>query len=123
MNESTSKPLPLYKCHKHVRALKIKAVTKAAPPTIEKLEQILNSEDDMPVKILPSGEIEVTGEREEIVVGALIEPEDTSYPAFSVSRAFVFKHNPQPGGYYVVYEDGYESYSPAKAFEEGYTKI
>jgi hypothetical protein len=27
------------------------------------------------------------------------------------------------GGYYVRYENGFESWSPAKAFEEGYTKI
>lgn len=27
------------------------------------------------------------------------------------------------GGYYVVYSDGYASYSPAKAFEEGYTEV
>ena len=33
------------------------------------------------------------------------------------------KHNPQVGGYYVVYEDGYTSYSPASAFESGYTKV
>lgn len=26
-------------------------------------------------------------------------------------------------GYYVRYEDGYESWSPAKAFEEGYTVL
>lgn len=26
------------------------------------------------------------------------------------------------GGYYVRYQDGYESWSPAKAFEEGYTR-
>lgn len=26
------------------------------------------------------------------------------------------------GGYYVRYEDGYESWSPAKAFEDGYTR-
>lgn len=32
------------------------------------------------------------------------------------------KHKPQVGGYYVLYEDGYASYSPAKAFEEGYTR-
>lgn len=31
------------------------------------------------------------------------------------------KHKPEVGGYYVLYDDGYESYSPAKAFEEGYT--
>lgn len=33
------------------------------------------------------------------------------------------KHKPVLGGYYVMYEDGYASYSPAKAFEDGYTKI
>lgn len=27
------------------------------------------------------------------------------------------------GGYYVQYDDGYESWSPAKAFEEGYTLV
>ena len=27
------------------------------------------------------------------------------------------------GGYYVLYSDGLESWSPKKAFEEGYTKI
>jgi len=28
---------------------------------------------------------------------------------------------PEPGWYYVVYENNYHSFSPAKAFEEGYT--
>lgn len=41
--------------------------------------------------------------------------------AINVSDEFIAKHNPMEGGYYVVYEDGYQSYSPAKAFEEGYT--
>lgn len=34
---------------------------------------------------------------------------------------YIVRHNPQVGGYYVRYEDGYLSYSPAKAFEEGYS--
>lgn len=33
------------------------------------------------------------------------------------------KHDPQDGGYYVVYDDGYASFSPAAAFESGYTRI
>jgi hypothetical protein len=33
------------------------------------------------------------------------------------------KHQPEVGGYYVQYEDGYKSYSPAAAFESGYTRI
>jgi hypothetical protein len=40
-----------------------------------------------------------------------------------VDNEYVQKHNPQAGGYYVRYADGYESYSPAGPFEEGYTKI
>ena len=36
---------------------------------------------------------------------------------------WVMKHSPQVGGYYVVYADGYRSFSPAEAFEDGYTKI
>ena len=39
-----------------------------------------------------------------------------------VSNTYMIKHNPQVDGYYVRYPDGYESWSPATAFEEGYTK-
>lgn len=38
-----------------------------------------------------------------------------------VSKLWVSKHTPQPGGVYVQYEDGYSSYSPVEAFKEGYT--
>ncbi len=41
----------------------------------------------------------------------------------AVSFHYLSKHNPQVGGYYVRYADGYESWSPAKAFEEGYRLI
>jgi hypothetical protein len=30
---------------------------------------------------------------------------------------------PVIGGYYLLYDDGYESWSPAAAFENGYTRI
>lgn len=33
------------------------------------------------------------------------------------------RFKPEVGGYYVVYDDGYTSFSPAKAFEEGYSRI
>lgn len=36
-------------------------------------------------------------------------------------RAWMKKHDPQVGGYFVRYTDGYESYSPADAFEAGYS--
>lgn len=38
-----------------------------------------------------------------------------------VSQEYFNHHTPEVGGYYVKYSDGYESYSPAKAFEEGYS--
>lgn len=40
---------------------------------------------------------------------------------FHATSVWANKHNPLVGGYYVRYEDGYESYSPAEAFESGYT--
>jgi hypothetical protein len=55
--------------------------------------------------------------------GCMIEPEDKGYGPFRVSKWYTGKHDPKPGGYFVQYEDGYQSYSPAKAFEEGYTRI
>ena len=39
------------------------------------------------------------------------------------SAFWMKRHNPVVGGYYVEYQDGYASFSPAKAFEEGYTRI
>jgi len=56
--------------------------------------------------------------------GALLYPamEEGMGPV-KVDHAYVSKHKPFDGGYYVHYKDGYESFSPAKAFEEGYTRI
>lgn len=34
-----------------------------------------------------------------------------------------FKGSEEDLGYYVVYKDGYKSWSPTKAFEEGYTRV
>lgn len=52
-----------------------------------------------------------------------IIPEDAGYAAFEVSDEWLRKHKPEIGGYFVAYDDGYKSYSPAKAFEEGYRLI
>jgi hypothetical protein len=84
---------PRYRCHKEVHALKI-------------------------VKIEP------VRDQDDIVVGYEITPEEgEQYPSFRVALGYVNKHNPQVGGYYVLYEDGYQSWSPAKAFEDGYTRM
>ena len=50
-------------------------------------------------------------------------PEDEKYAPFTVTEGFYKKHCPYGGGYFVVYEDGYQSFSPAEAFEGGYTLI
>ena len=54
---------------------------------------------------------------------ATIMPEESAYAPFKVDAAYIRKHNPVPGGYYVVYRDGYKSWSPAKEFEDGYTRV
>lgn len=51
-----------------------------------------------------------------------IVPADEGYGPFVVDGAYMEKHKPEVGGYYVVYADGYKSFSPAKAFEDGYSK-
>jgi hypothetical protein len=40
-----------------------------------------------------------------------------------IDAPYIAKHNPQVGGYFVEYDDGYHSFSPAEAFEAGYTLI
>ncbi len=57
------------------------------------------------------------------VDGLTITPVEIGYGPFKVEQAFIDKHSPVAGGYYVVYKDNYRSFSPAEAFEEGYTLI
>jgi len=54
---------------------------------------------------------------------AIITPEEEGYAPFRVDCDYVHKHKPQMGGYYVKYKDGYESFSPADAFEDGYESV
>jgi hypothetical protein len=66
------------------------------------------------IKREPSGSATVTH---------TIVPADVGYAPFDVPLEYIGRHSPAAGGYYVVYDDGYVSYSPAKAFEEGYTRV
>lgn len=52
-----------------------------------------------------------------------ITPYEEGYKPFNISRDWYLRHNPEQNGYYVEYQDGYSSYSPAEAFESGYTLI
>lgn len=53
----------------------------------------------------------------------VITPEGKGFSDFDVESDYINKHCPRVGGYYVQYEGGYESYSPADAFESGYSLI
>jgi len=55
--------------------------------------------------------------------GAIITPHESGYSSFYVCDDYIKKHNPEAGGYYVVYKNGHESWSPAEEFENGYTII
>lgn len=54
---------------------------------------------------------------------AIVTPVEKGYAPFRVDEEYCRKHNPKAGGFYVVYADGYKSFSPAKAFREGYTRL
>jgi len=76
------KELPVYQCHKLVRAAQITAVEPS-----KMLHVVLHL----------NGGFEV-----------------------EVNNDWTHKHSPRIGGYFVVYDDGYTSFSPCKAFEQGY---
>ncbi len=103
MSEGASTEMPRYRCHKEVWALKIKQVVKHAHP-----DPLFN--DAM---------FEASAEFQ----GAHLFFEDAAYGPRPVSADWYRKHDPQAGGYFVLYKDGYQSFSPADAFEEGYTRV
>lgn len=86
--------LPTYDCHKRVQAFKIGTIDRDSDRAMEE-------------------DRETTG-------GAKLWSIEVPYMTAEVDVAYMRRCNPEVGGYYVRYEDGYESYSPAKAFEEGY---
>lgn len=87
MSRPNARIIPLYECHKKVRAARIKSITPGSDGT------------------------------------GRIVPHDEGVHAFTVSKAYMDKHQPKAGGYWVLYDDGYESWSPRNAFEDGYTRI
>lgn len=94
---SAQREMPKYECHKQVWALKIARL-------------------ELDITLAAAEDRETTG-------GAWITPAEEGYAKFHVPALYVAKHNPREGGYYVVYDDGYKSFSPAAAFEQGYTRI
>lgn len=86
--------LPKYNCYKQVSALRIKEIRQAPAD-----QEAVN----------PGGDW-------------ILIPYEEGYPPVVVGHYNYYeKHRPEVGGYYVVYADGYKSYSPKQAFEEGYS--
>lgn len=95
--------LPKYRCHKEVWALKIREV-------------VCHADGD------PLVSIEDFAKTDEFQ-GGHIMPDDRRYGPIPFDAEYFRKHKPVAGGYYVVYDDGYKSFSPAKAFEDGYSLV
>ena len=74
--------LPLYQCHKQVRAVQLTEVR-----------------------------------------GTVLFTAQPGIESFEVTQEFIDRNNPIAGGFYVVYADGYASYSPFDAFNDGYKLI
>ena len=55
--------------------------------------------------------------------GVFLYCSEPSVGPVRVDQRYIDQHKPMVGGYYVRYEDGYESWSPASAFESGYRRI
>jgi len=85
---------PRYKCHKVVNAFKIARISEGL---------LSESEGSHPVWFL--------------------WPTDDNLDPVQVSAAWMAKNKVVIGGYLVIYADGYQSFSPTKAFEDGYALV
>lgn len=93
---------PLYNCRKQVRAVQITQVIKHAHPDPDFDDAVFEASADFK--------------------GVTLFYETENGPkTIAVNATWYHKHKPEVGGYYVVYKDGYTSYSPARAFDDGYT--
>jgi hypothetical protein len=96
MDSGVGTELPRWKCHKIVHGFKITRIELDAD------RRKTNEETDG---------------------SALLHHGEGYFTSVKVDSEYLIRHKPEVGGYYVVYDDGYLSYSPAKAFEEGYTRL
>jgi len=113
--------MPRYRSHKIVRALKIKDIQTEEPPKFT--NAICRGSFTMGTACRSCERCAWEQERGGKPPGSIIVPEDERFAPFNVEAEYRRKHNPRPGGWFVLYEDGYQSFSPAEAFEQGYTLI
>jgi hypothetical protein len=102
MFELTDMPLPKYRSTETVEALRIEKIEVLPLPPSQGARFPAYSEE--------------TG-------GAMITPTDKRYPPFHVCFNYMLTHEPQPGGYWVRFKDGYHSYCPAPEFEAGNERV
>lgn len=72
-------------------------------------------------------EIDTVGEAPNPTTNAPLPPRkltfrDKGYAAMMAPDEMFSRYVPVPGDFYVVYADGYKSFSPRKAFLEGYKR-
>jgi hypothetical protein len=97
MSNETQAEMPRYKCHKEVHALKLDAVRHG------------HSKD---------------GQRQ--FNTCVLYPADKAFDPIEVDGPWCCEKiniENDDCGYLVVYADGYKSWSPTKAFEDGYTRL
>lgn len=82
--------LPVWKCHKVVRAARIEQISTTTGPDAVRTLHLKGTNETW---------------------------------AAHVDNKIWSRFVPALGDYLVAYEDGYVSFSPAKAFEEGYTLV
>jgi len=134
-SKGAATPMPLYRCHKEVWALKIKAIDALLSPPCEFLygsakcgygpNECMHIGSDSDV-VPPAGRHEYVPSKPwpyGLTEQAIITPEESGFTPFVVKAAYMWKHQPVVGGYFVTYKDGYQSFSPAGAFEEGYSRV
>lgn len=113
--------LPQYQCHKKVRAVKIAAIVVELMPKFSgatcrgcfQLGTACNNCERCTWEKTHGSKLGVV----------LKYVDGFATKDILVSIDYFKKHSPKSGGYYVLYEDGYESFSPADAFEKGYEKL
>ena len=90
----------------------------------EEVEEVVREE--VPAEALPRYKckkvveaFKITAIHNDSIIGLF----GNKYQTVVESPNYFEKHQPYAGGYYVRYEDGYTSFSPAEAFEKGYDLI
>ncbi len=129
MESQASREMPRYKCHKEVWALKIAKIEyeRRDHALVEDRHREEASIAIAENRVFGLGHAEMAQSLANGEAGkpyratAMITPIEEGYAPFEVEADYIKKHNPQVGGYFVVYLDGYKSFSPAAVFEEGYT--